>query len=152
MKRFIVTVVMCFLAIVLFRSSHSLADPKPTPFEPINQKLDTIQQTLDDQVVPLVEETEPRIPISSLPFTIDTPGSYYLTGDLTSTGHGIIVEADHVTIDLNGFSLIGSDSGIYSGIYMVERSNVEIRNGTVTGFKGGGIDEWNGKGHRVISV
>jgi parallel beta-helix repeat protein len=105
----------------------------------------------------LVEETEPRIPISSLPFTIETPGSYYLTGDLTSSGDGIIVNADNVTIDLKGFSLIGSGLGISSGIYMVERSNVEIRNGTVKNFmgtyqQGGGVNEWNGKGHRVIGV
>src|SRR5208283_2371136 len=44
------------------------------------------------------------------PVTISQTGSYRLTGNLTvpdvNTG-GIVVTADHVTIDLNGFSIIG---------------------------------------------
>lgn len=99
-------------------------------------------------------EVEPRIPISSLPYTISTPGSYYLTGDLTATGTGITVNADNVTIDLMGYSLIGSGSGDDIGIRMVGRQNVEIRNGTVRGYGGHGIYDGSGagEGYRVIAV
>lgn len=47
--------------------------------------------------------------ITSLPYTISSPGFYYITKDLTTTthGHGIHIQADNVTIDLMGFSLIG---------------------------------------------
>jgi len=145
---------MAFPLILVLVSSQSTAGPPASPFVPINQKLDTIQQTLDNQVVPLIEETEPRIPISSLPYTIDTSGSYYLTSDLTSEADGIIVNADNVTIDLMGFSLIGTGSGTTYGIYMDGRSNVEIRNGTVRDFGSHGIYEASsdGKGHRVIGI
>ena len=103
-------------------------------------------------------EVEPRIPISSLPYTISTSGSYYITGDLTltdTTVHGITVNADNVTIDLMGYSLIGPDSGSNPGIYMNGRSNVEVRNGTVRDFGSDGIYEGassGAKGHRIIAV
>src|SRR5437667_9194781 len=47
--------------------------------------------------------------ITSLPFTISQPGSYILNGDLTgSSGDGITIQTDWVTIDLNGFTLFGA--------------------------------------------
>ena len=56
-----------------------------------------------------LDQIEPRTPISSLPFTISTSGSYYLTTNLfESSGDGIIVTADNVTLDLNGFVLDGT--------------------------------------------
>ncbi len=52
---------------------------------------------------------DPRTPISSLPFTIDKSGSYFLTRTLTGMAgeSGISIESSNVTIDLNGFSLLG---------------------------------------------
>ena len=75
--------------------------------------------------------------ITSLPYTISAPGSYYLGGNLTYAGdsHGITVNADNVTLDLMGFTLAYTGTGTtYSGIYMQGRKNVEIRNGTVRGW------------------
>jgi parallel beta-helix repeat protein len=108
-----------------------------------------VKKTLDD--------VEPRTPISSLPYTISAAGSYYLTGNLTADANGILVDANNVTIDLAGFSMIGPGSGTSYGVYMNGRRNVEIRNGTVRGFTGayplgGGICEDTGTGHRVIGV
>lgn len=96
---------------------------------------------------------EVRTPISSLPFTISSPGSYYLTGDLTSTGDGIIVNADNVTIDFSGFTITGPGKMSYTGfgVYMNVRRNVEIKNGTVRGFGLAAIREnSSGSGHRVL--
>lgn len=107
-----------------------------------------------------LDQVEPRIPIpgSSLwtgPFVINESGSYYLTGDRLCNADGILVNADNVTIDLMGYSLIGMDSGNNYGIKMDGRSNVEIRNGTVRDFGFHGIaelDNDNGKNHRVNNV
>ncbi len=44
------------------------------------------------------------------PVTISKPGSYRLTGNLTvadANTTGILITADHVTLDLNGFGIIG---------------------------------------------
>jgi hypothetical protein len=100
-----------------------------------------------------------RIPISSVPFLIAQPGSYIFTDNLTlaSGSSAISVQANNVTIDLNGFSLIGpgATSGLTTnGIAMSNFSNVEIRNGTVTDFPGVGILENTplAKGHRIINM
>lgn len=93
--------------------------------------------------------------IKSLPYTISSSGFYYITKDLTVSGsHGITVTADHVTLDLMGFSLIGSGSGSYDGVYMCTKTNVEIRNGTVRNFGRYGITDISGfgKGHRIINI
>jgi len=100
-------------------------------------------------------QVEPRIPISQadIPKTIDTPGSYYLTEDVSSAGTAITILVGDVTIDLSGFALVGPGSGTNYGIYMTARSNVEIRNGTVRNFSYGIYENSdNGSGHRVIDV
>jgi hypothetical protein len=86
-----------------------------------------------------LDQVEPRIPITSLPMTIDEPGSYYLTGNLSSPSNGISIEADDVTIDLMGFTMTGS--GGASGIQMADtvdpRNNVVVRNGSIRSFNAG---------------
>ena len=53
-----------------------------------------------------LQQVEPRTPISSIPFTITTPGSYYVTSDLATTGTlGIRIDTNDVTLDLSGFTL-----------------------------------------------
>jgi hypothetical protein len=56
---------------------------------------------------------------SGLPVTISQPGSYRLTGNLTVPNENttaIQVTAENVTIDLNGFAIIGPTSCTYTGI------------------------------------
>jgi hypothetical protein len=92
--------------------------------------------------------------ITSLPHTINNPGYYYLTGNLTcpSGQDGITVAADNVTIDLLGFCLNGPDgSWVNTGISMNGRNNVEIRNGSMT-YWSNCIVEQEGSNHRVINV
>ena len=52
-------------------------------------------------------QVEPRTPISSLPYTIGSAGSYYVTGNLSSTTNGIVIKSSDVTVDLMGFTLTG---------------------------------------------
>ena len=105
-----------------------------------------------------LDEVEPRIPIpgSDKPasaFIISESGSYYLTGNRLCSGMGIQVGADDVTIDLMGYSLIGPASGTNYGVYMVARTNVEIRNGTVRDFSRGVYESnTSGREHRIIDV
>lgn len=63
-----------------------------------------------------LQEVEPRIPISAVPTTISTPGSYYLTGNFSLvSGVAIIVSAPNVTIDLRGHTLSGGNITISLG-------------------------------------
>src|ERR1700719_373122 len=89
---------------------------------------------------------DPRTPISSLPYKITAPGSYYLAANLDATGSGagITISADNVTLDLNGFALVGGGSGSVAGINVpAAQKNILIRNGTVRGWTNGGISASN---------
>jgi hypothetical protein len=89
-----------------------------------------------------LDQVEPRTPIGSLPFKITASGSYYLTGNLTgsASANGITIEADNVTIDLNGFSLIGV-SGSLNGIFVNGTYEyITIQNGTMSGWGSSHID------------
>lgn len=97
----------------------------------------TLQEVFDE--VKDLDQIEPRTPISSLPFTIDVPGSYYLTGNLTTEGVGISITSSKVSLDLNGFTLEGTGSGShYAGIKAERAANsltgLEIKNGIIIGF------------------
>lgn len=100
--------------------------------------------------------------IKALPYTISSPGFYYLTKDLScaSGTHGITIDADDVTLDLMGFGLVGpGGTGSFTGhdgIYMVNRTNIEIRNGSVRNFNRHGIyndyGDASGNGHRFKNI
>jgi len=104
-----------------------------------------------------LDQLEPRIPLtqpagSTSGLTISAPGSYYLTGNITVTsGHGISINADNVTLDLNGFTirssaspatgnavLINGDGALSSIAY----SAITVRNGHISGT--GTVDSASG--------
>ncbi|MFT7723951.1 MAG: hypothetical protein QM788_14165 [Roseateles sp.] len=87
------------------------------------------------------------------PVTINQPGSYKLTGNLTVPPgvDGILVKAENVTLDLNGFTIRGattctmpsngysvtcSSPSHHAGVVVNSSSEAEsvVRNGTVQGF------------------
>lgn len=77
----------------------------------------------------------------SYPIVITEPGLYRLTSDLTpGTGRAILVAANDVTLDLNGFTIRGNGSG--DGVRVVfpesgtftEYANTRIMNGTIASF------------------
>src|SRR6478735_9079698 len=75
-------------------------------------------------------------------FIISAPGSYYLVANLLgeSGKNGISVQADDVTLDLNGFAVISGGGASARGVNMpTARSNFCIRNGSVRGWSGGGV-------------
>jgi hypothetical protein len=68
--------------------------------------------------------------------TIDEPGSYIVTKNLTTSGQCLGVAASNVTIDLGGHVLSGG--GISYGVVANNsRTGITVRNGTVTGFFNG---------------
>jgi len=85
------------------------------------------------------ERVDPRTAITFLPFIIDEPGSYYLTRCLTGVPDeaGIVVNADQVTIDLNGFTLEGVP-GSLSGIEALG-TDLTIYAGNIRGWDKDGI-------------
>jgi hypothetical protein len=97
-----------------------------------------------------LDQIEARTPISSLPFTISSSGSYYLTKNLSvSSGNAITVNANGVTLDLNGFT-ISSTAASANGTGILINSglrNIAITNGFVQGsvtesggsYSGGGF-------------
>ncbi len=85
---------------------------------------------------------DPRTPISSLPYTITEAGSYYLTKNLEAPNGstGIQVDASFVTIDLNGFTLSGTN-GVGDAIRTGTGGNrMTIRNGVIFDWAGWGVN------------
>jgi len=91
---------------------------------------------------------------NGLPITITEPGSYQLTSNISSnstTTDVIQINSDNVTLDLNGFSIIGprtctgentslvcTQPGMTAhGITANGRKNIKVKNGMVKGFDTG---------------
>jgi parallel beta-helix repeat protein len=83
--------------------------------------------------------------IADLPESIDWPANVTIAGNLTrtTTGPGITIASDDVTLDLGGYALIGNSTAnvnnngvVVSGI----RSNIVIRNGMLRNWGAAGAD------------
>jgi hypothetical protein len=101
-----------------------------------------------------LDEVEPRTPISSLPFIISASGSYYLSQDLImgTVGGGMLIAADNVTLDLNGFALIGAP-GSTNGIAVNDpQKNIFIRNGTIRDWGDDGVSGLNARNSRLENL
>jgi hypothetical protein len=73
-------------------------------------------------------------------FVVSAAGSYYLTSDLLMAGSdGILISANNVTLDLNGFAVILSIGSNKKAI-TVTGNGVAVRNGTIRDWSGVGID------------
>lgn len=80
--------------------------------------------------------------ITSLPIVISTPGEYTLDCDLTNSDPNltsIVIAADSVQINGNGYSIIGSTdaAAINYGIRVIDHTDVQIYNLTITGHRTG---------------
>jgi hypothetical protein len=95
-------------------------------------------------------QVEPRTPLDETHtpgdfnsvFRITQPGAYYLTGNLPgqSGRHGLKIDANDVTVDLNGFVLTGSRDAL-DGIHVLNLiKNLVIENGVIRGWSGAGVN------------
>jgi len=113
----------CALIVTAFsaHSSTCLAQGSLTPPGPPAATMLTLSQV------------EPRTPISSVPYTINSAGAYYLTGDLfvSTLTNAITVRASQVTIDLNGFGIFGEAGGGCAIAVSNTVQNLVVRNGTI---------------------
>ncbi len=118
MIRLLATAVCVLTAEVLLAGD---LDPPPGPIMPTNR-------------TPIIPQK-----ITSLPYVISTPGSYVLWGNIAAASypggpHGIVISASNVTLDLNGFALIG-EGGLTNGIDVPGGAqSVAIRNGHIGGW------------------
>jgi len=89
-----------------------------------------------------MDQVEPRALITSLPYVISAPGSYYVASPLTgcSGSNGIAIAASHVRLDLSGFPLQGVSNSLSGIAVLGAQNNIEIRNGIVCNWGMFGID------------
>lgn len=104
-----------------------------------------------------LQEIEPRTLISSVPFTISAPGSYYLANNLTvATGNGIVIATNGVTLDLNGFTISSTAPSANGSGIAVNGSimNITILNGFIqSSVSDSGSNNYSGPGffHGIYS-
>ncbi len=114
-----------------------------------------------------LSEVEPRIAINAIntrgdansTFKITQPGSYYLTGNITGEvgKHGIEIVASGVTVDLNGFDMVGVPGmGAFNGVCATENNltNIAVVNGSLRSWGADGVDigSWGERNCRVDRV
>lgn len=95
-----------------------------------------------------LSEVEPRIAVNDAntpgsafcAYRISQPGSYYLTGNIAGIAGKdvIIISADHVTLDLNGFTVSGGNRGILVSTAGTLH-HIAVVNGHVKGCAAAGV-------------
>ena len=90
--------------------------------------------------VEISQDTTPGDAIAT--FVIDTPGSYYLPGEVLGEAgkHGIEIRSSDVSIDLMGFTVRGVPGSLLGIRTGGPHENLSIVNGVVTQWGGTGID------------
>lgn len=141
-KTLALCVVLVIAAFLVGRSTLDAQQPVPT---------------LDRMFTPGSVFADARTPISSLPFTINQCGSYFLTACLTGAAgqNGITIEADNVTVDLNGFTLIGVPGSLNGVLAPLPQKNMTIFGGTIQGWGTNGVsaatsDDWTLRDLRIL--
>lgn len=129
------SLLICAIAVSFILLPHAFGQGALTPPGPPGPTMLTLSQV------------EPRTPVdathtpgnSIVEFVISSPGSYYLTTNIVGVSgkQGIdIYGPNNVTLDLNGFSMIGVP-GSLAGIIIPGGANVVVRNGIITGWTNG---------------
>ena len=146
--------------LVLRPSTSSAQGPlnPPGPPAPGMKSLDQIEPRTNLQANPApagVDTTN-----AAWHFIINQPGSYYLSANLDVTKtHGIQINAEGVTLDLNSFQIARTSGAGGFGIAIpVISHRVSIRQGSIVGFNTGieslevGADRPRGGGFRDLTV
>jgi parallel beta-helix repeat protein len=89
-----------------------------------------------------LEQIEPRKAVSALPFAITNGGSYYLTTNLTGVAgrDGITVGVSDVTVELNGFALVGVPGSSNGVSVSTSAARVVVRNGALRNWGASGVN------------
>ena len=98
-------------------------------------------------VMKSLDQIEARTPVNTLAgdatasHIITLPGSYYLTSTINGNSgkSGIRIEADNVTLDLNGFTLEAVGGSLMGIQINLSAGQVNIRNGQLRFWPSGGI-------------
>lgn len=135
------TVVLALCVSALVGALISRAGPLDPPAGPVASTYKTLT------------EVEPRIAINATNtpgdadslYKITQRGSYYLTGNITGVvgKHGIEIAASGVTLDLNGFDLVGVASmGAFDGVSVTVDGlrGISVLNGSARNWGDGGVD------------
>lgn len=149
MRRSAASAIMCVIS-----TGVAFAGPITPPPGPVG----STHKTLTD--------VEPRIAVNAVntpgdasnSYRITEPGSYYLAGNLLgeSGKNGIEIVVSGVTLDLNGFDVVGV-AGSFDGVKLStfnNTSNVTVMNGSVRSWGQAGVSMLAvpGRGYRVIDV
>ncbi|MEL7472530.1 MAG: hypothetical protein AAGK04_04370 [Planctomycetota bacterium] len=126
-------------AIALSITTAALAGPLTPPAGPVSATPKTLQS-----IEPRIELNATNTPgDASAVFVISQPGSYYLSDniDIATNQSGVRIASNDVSLDLNGFALIGNGSGgrgvTMGGVFPFNRENIIVRNGTARGWNTG---------------
>ncbi len=95
-----------------------------------------------------LQQIEPRVDVNTLGgdgnslIVIDQPGSYYLTANILGVAgkNGICIKANHVTLDLNGFTLQGVPNALNGVLLPSVFDYTVVRNGRLQGWGQSGLD------------
>lgn len=91
-----------------------------------------------------LSQLQSRIPVDSThtpgdstnEFIIGSPGSYYLAANTvgTTNKNGIEIATNNVTLDLNGYSLLGVTNSLNGIVISAGTTNTIVRNGFISGW------------------
>jgi parallel beta-helix repeat protein len=107
-------------------------------------------------VMKSLDQIEARIPLNTVPgasnavHVISQPGNYYLTANVVGSAgkNGILINADDVSIDLNGYTILGSGAGSLDAIAVL---NPDGGDGDRLSVRNGSIREWGGAAISIYS-
>lgn len=126
--------------------------PPPGAPAPVMKSLDQVEAR-----IPLLPG-QPGVTVNAagtpnVYYTITNAGSYYLTTNISAVaGEAVTIQANNVTLDLNGYSIVGNPSAVYHGVWLNGgRTNIVIRNGNIMNCGYNGVEAAaNGNSQNVV--